>query len=118
MRGWERRTKPSSCRFAVTMRDACSRLSRLCRCCSLKCRALHALFFEPRWRCKNVATAEGGRPTLMVGVSLNSGGFLSPPLRRGRCAVQEKWNATLETAQRGEVKHVLHKVFDLPRRAE
>jgi hypothetical protein len=38
---------------------------------------------------------------------LNGGGFLSPPLRRGRCAVQEKWNATLETAQRGEVKHVL-----------
>jgi hypothetical protein len=34
-------------------------------------------------------------------------------MRRSR-----KWNATLETAQRGEVKHALQQVFDLPRRAE
>jgi hypothetical protein len=34
-------------------------------------------------------------------------------MRRSR-----KWNATLETAQRGEVRLVLQWVFDLPRRAE
>src|SRR5689334_7200083 len=34
-------------------------------------------------------------------INLKSGGFVSPPLRRGRYAVQEKWNATLETVQRG-----------------
>jgi hypothetical protein len=30
-------------------------------------------------------------------------------MRRSR-----KWNATLDTAQRGEVKHVLQQVFDPP----
>jgi hypothetical protein len=49
----------------------------------------------------------------LLEIHLNSGGFVAPPLRRGRRAVQEKWNATLETAQRGEVKHVLQQVFDL-----
>jgi hypothetical protein len=34
-------------------------------------------------------------------------------MRRSR-----KWNATLETAHRGEVKHVLQQVSDLPRRAD
>jgi len=34
-------------------------------------------------------------------------------MRRSR-----KWNATLETAQRGEVKHVLQQVSDLPCRAD
>jgi len=34
-------------------------------------------------------------------------------MRRSR-----KWNATLETAERGEVKRLLKQVSDLPRRAE
>jgi hypothetical protein len=37
----------------------------------------------------------------LLEINMNTGGFLSPPSRRGRCAVQEKWNATLDTAQRG-----------------
>ena len=34
-------------------------------------------------------------------------------MRRSR-----KWNATLETAQRGEVRRMFQQMFDLPGRAE
>ena len=42
--------------------------------------------------------------------------LLSPPARRGRCALQTKCHATLEQGAAGEVRHA--SVFDLPRHAE
>jgi len=41
-----------------------------------------------------------------------------PSFEEGTMRRSRKWNATLETAQRGEVKRLFQEVFDLPRRAE
>ena len=59
-------------------------------------------------------------PNLRLEMNLNIGGFLSPPSRRGRCAVQEKWKRYLRNgaARGGQTTPEPKQVFDLPRRAE
>jgi hypothetical protein len=53
-------------------------------------------------------------------MNLNSVGFFIPSAEEGAMRRSRKWNATLETAQRGEVKQLfqLTQVFDLRCRAE
>jgi hypothetical protein len=48
-------------------------------------------------------------------INLNSGGFLSPPLRRGCRAESNKAALPQEFGATGEVKHLLQDMFDLLR---
>jgi hypothetical protein len=75
-----------------------------------------------RWESIHLIYLDRILPALVGAVTQRYGmmaqGLLSPPLRGGSgCAVQEKWNVTLVSANGGG-QLPCRRVFDLPRRAE
>jgi hypothetical protein len=60
---------------------------------------------------------EPGMGDMMVGDESEFWWIFIPSFE-GTMRRSRKWNATLETAQRGEVKHVLQQASDLPCRAD
>jgi hypothetical protein len=61
---------------------------------------------------------EPGMGDMMVGDESEFWWIFIPSFEEGTMRRSRKWNATLETAQRGEVKHVLQQASDLPCRAD